>query len=867
MTKRLLIVIGVVLLAVMGTARLMAETVYYVHQTDGGIQAFPATWVKGVPEVSDGGRLSLTLTDGQTIVFERDGYTDWGTERPALPGFTSFKFNNKYNPHLHQDVEAPAEALADDTLRLTLNAIGKRLVPSFRTDGEETTVTAEGARVYSKVTSLRFDHDIAFTVVGRGNVQLTCNEQGKLVFVPLGRTVVVHTDWLTDNPQGVPRVDIRIDGGATVTSKTNYLHATFAITGNGTYDDMPPTDMWIRGRGNTSWGWPKKPYRLKFDEKVTPFGLTAGRNWVMLSNYQTGSLFANALALHSGQMVGAVATNHIVPVELYVNGTYQGNYMFTEKVGFGNNSVDGDEETGYMVELSVEYDADYKFRTTAYNLPVNIKEPGFDTWSSTQRQKRISDIQTDFNRFTDAVKDNTDELSDLLDVDACARFLLVNDLNMNRESNHPKSTYLFKEDLGDIDSKIIFGPLWDFDWCYGYPTSFTYFDYMTREEWVNADWDLVGSHFFGDLKMRGVIQRYYYKVWTNFIEADGVKQLQEFVQDYYDFAHVSFEHDSQRWGLNVDYAKLVTKAKKWLSTRATYIYSHLTPYDLTGFDSLVEGDVNGDGEVTVTDAYLTFCHVMGEHPDGFDQGRADVNYDKCLDMADVVCIVRRILSLSDGASSTGRLGLPASRVRLQADDFEIGTGETATVAVCLTDDSGGTERLGGVHALQLDVRLPEGMTLREVSAGPAAARCTLSRQEIAEGTTRIVLLPSDVEKWIPTSSQLLALTLEATGAVPTEKRRVWLSHGRVTEADGEEMRLASAEVGFEETTGLDAAAVSLCVRGGRLLTITALDECDLEVMTVGAVCVRHLHLLPGETHVDLPDGVYVVNGTKVIICK
>ena len=45
-------------------------------------------------------------------------------------------------------------------------------------------------------------------------------------------------------------------------------------------------------------------------------------------------------------LVGTAGANHIVPVELYMNGEYRGSYNFTEKVGFSNNSIDLDDETG-----------------------------------------------------------------------------------------------------------------------------------------------------------------------------------------------------------------------------------------------------------------------------------------------------------------------------------------------------------------------------------------------------------------------------------------------------------------------------------------------------------------------------------------
>lgn len=851
------------LLTVVGRSIMQSNNVYYVHLTGGGVKAYPEELLATTPIISDDGTLSLTLIDGNKVSFSADEFTGYNNECPELPRIISFKFNNKYNPHLHQDVEATDEALQSDTIVLTLNAIGKRLIPSFMTDSDDAYVSVGNTRVFSKKTKLRFEDDLIFSIVAPGNMQLTKDSQGKLDYVPLGRKLFVRTNWLTDNPNGVPRIDIKIDGNANVTSKDTYLHAYFSIKGNGVYDDMEAQDVWIKGRGNTSWGWPKKPYRLKFNEKIKPFGLTSGKSWVLLSNYQTGSLFANALAFKSGQLVGAVACNHIVPVELYVNGSYQGNYMFTEKIGFGNNSVDADEEIGYMVELSVEYDGLYKYRSSPYNLPVNIKEPDFDNWTQNHRNERIAEIQTDFNHFANAIYDSTDEIEELLDVDACARFLFVNDLNMNREINHPKSTYLFKEDLNDIDSKIIFGPLWDFDWCYGYPGYYTYFDHMQDEEWVRSEWNLTGSQFFGDLKKLGIIQRYYYRVWTNFIEADGVKELQEFIQDYYDFAHVSFEHDSSRWGQNISYPTLVTKAQVWLQARANYVYNSLPVYDITDFDTAMDGDVNGDSEVTVTDAWLTFQYVMGETAVSLDLNRADLNYDKSLDMADVVCIVRRILSSRNNTASSVRLRKVASDIFLQVDNFDIGIGETVSVDVGLTSNC----EENSCRALQFDVHLPDGLTLKSATLGECISGHALSMQELRPGVSRIIIIPNNTSNLLMVPCQrLLTLSVQADNPSPTGRRSLTLSGGRLTATNGEEKRLHGISVPFQETTGITTAAVSeLSVRGGHALVITALKEQDIDVFSIGGTLIRHLHVQSGDNCVELPKGIYIVAGEKIVI--
>ena len=36
----------------------------------------------------------------------------------------------------------------------------------------------------------------------------------------------------------------------------------------------------IKGRGNSTWGQPKRPYQIKYDQKTDLFGLGASKKWV-----------------------------------------------------------------------------------------------------------------------------------------------------------------------------------------------------------------------------------------------------------------------------------------------------------------------------------------------------------------------------------------------------------------------------------------------------------------------------------------------------------------------------------------------------------------------------------------------------------
>jgi hypothetical protein len=171
-------------------------------------------------------------------------------------------------------------------------------------------------------------------------------------------------------------------------------------------------------------------------------------------------------------MVGTDGCNHIVPIELYINGHYRGSYNFTEKIGFHNNSIDlADETNAVLLELDQYYDETHKFRDKTYRLYVNIKEPDLDDTESLTNLNE-SQIKNAFDVFTENIKNHFDNA--LIDVKSLVRAMLVTDLVRNEELMHPKSWYLYNADI-TADSLWHLGPLWDFDWAFGYQRGNNYF--------------------------------------------------------------------------------------------------------------------------------------------------------------------------------------------------------------------------------------------------------------------------------------------------------------------------------------------------------------------------------------------------------
>ena len=434
-------------------------------------------------------------------------------------------------------------------------------------------------------------------------------------FVPYGFDYDVEVDFLTDHPNSeynVPRVDITFDDGVSWNNnvwigrygKEYFEDATIKIDGVGVLPDMEETPIQIRGRGNSSWSnssGSKNPYRIKFEEKQKPFGLTKGKSWVLLANKQSNSMTTNAIAMKIADMVQSDGCNHIIPVDLYINGHYRGSYNFTEKVGFSNNSIDiADESNATMLELDSYYDEAYKFKDTYYKLPVNVKEPDFDE-TDNGSYITFEEIQDAFNNFTYDMKGTPEDAS--FDVQSFARAMLVNDLVRNEECKHPKSWFIYNEDIIN-DSLWHLGPVWDFDWSFGYEGTSTYFI-------RNAELDLfsnmtssdVGYPFFRKL-LRGSekMKKAYFLLWNEFLTSGKLDELIEYCDDYFKYVEPSFRHNSDGvtweeydwwsqgtttrtgWGDGTQYATITNNAKNWLTKRANFIYKRLDKYEIPSDD-------------------------------------------------------------------------------------------------------------------------------------------------------------------------------------------------------------------------------------------------------------------------------------------
>ena len=632
----------------------------YITFNDGRLLVFPDSCISSI--ITNNGAVTITDRNGGKYSYSLGVISSIDNQLTKdLPMFTSYKFDDKYNYQLVSDADG---VISDDVINVEVSGIGKRLTASYVLSDTAARVYVDGVQQVSAVSRMRFENSKKYIVGYPGDLILTLNED-EYAMMPFGRDYIVIADFLTDRSTSVPRIDINTVGGVNITSKVDYVDAEIIIDGAGVFPSMTDS-VKIRGRGNTSWSpnpAAKNPYRLKFYRKVKPLGLTKGKNWVLLANNQYGSMMTNAIGMKAASLIGISAANHIIPVDLYINGTYKGNYNFTEKVGFSNNSVDLDDETvAALLELDTYYDEaeGQKFKSNPYNIPVNIKYPEFNEDSTALT---LNLIQSRFNNFANAVSQGSD-LADVVDISYLARYMMVNELILNKEIYHPKSTYCYYENLLDDGSKLLFGPEWDLDWAFGYNgTALSYFNNRVDYDFFNTHSSGAQYEFMKILGQNEKVSRRMYELWKVFIK-DDLDELCEFCLDYYDYAKPSLEKSITAYADVTDYENQSVKAVNWLRQRATLIYNRMVQIHRP------VGDVNDDGVVSIADVTSLIDYLLNGQDNISDFSIADVDNDGVVSIKDITTLIDFLLGGSFKVNSNRVDHQEELQLNLSSTDLE-----------------------------------------------------------------------------------------------------------------------------------------------------------------------------------------------------
>lgn len=340
----------------------------------------------------------------------------------------------------------------------------------------------------------------------------------------------------------------------------------------------------IRGRGNSTWLWyPKKPYRMKLDEKASILGLDKEKDWVLLANYRDPTHLMNTFTFAAGQELGLPYTNHSRFVEVTLNGEYIGLYLLTEQVEQGESRVNVAEEGGILLSLDKDDgpelapDEEDNFWSGVYRMPVCVKHP------EDQTPDQLNAIKKEFALLEQAIKDNDYEaVAQLMDIPSFIDYLMLQELVYNVEVDAPRSIYMHKDKGG----KWFMGPLWDFDagFDFDWGTMYTGHNYFSshRELVLGTDpANRIGGYqvprFFIDLFKNKRFVSEYKERWLEVREM-VMPVFWETTAMYAEGAAEAMERNASCWPIDKDYATEIERMKDWLLKRRNHLDEVIANY-------------------------------------------------------------------------------------------------------------------------------------------------------------------------------------------------------------------------------------------------------------------------------------------------
>lgn len=370
---------------------------------------------------------------------------------------------------------------------------------------------------------------------------------------------------------------------APVTSKDNYVKGNLTINANTQFkQEEGAISLEMKGRGNSTWGLPKKPYRLKLDNKASILGLAAAKNWVLLANYSDKTLMRTSFAFELGQSLGTDFTPNAIPVEVVLNGVYLGSYLLTEQVEVNKGRVDitelktGDITTdkisgGYLLEVDERLDEDFWFRTNK-KLPFNIKSP--KDINQTQLNYIRNYIQDTENAiFATNFADPQNGYAKYINVNSFINWYLVQELVKNQDARKYSSIFYYK----DRNGKLGMGPLWDFDLAIG---NVNYSEAIgPRGWWVkNGTWF---NRLFDDPAFKQKVRAR----WDEIKNKEIAKALDN-IDNRASYLELSQRENFKRWDILNEqvwpnpqilgsYEAEVKQIKEWLKIRITWLDENL----------------------------------------------------------------------------------------------------------------------------------------------------------------------------------------------------------------------------------------------------------------------------------------------------
>lgn len=477
----------------------------------------------------------------------------------------------------------------------------------------------------------------------------------------------------------------------------------------------------IKGRGNTTWTMPKKSYNITYSDNVSIAGMSKGKKYSILANYQDDSLSRNRFLYDLSDAVGMPYASDSRYVDFYVNGFYWGSYQMCEKIEVGKNSLINDiDDEAYLNEdgtVNTDFpfvceidpnatDGDDYYVTCADSIKVTIKSPELNEGDTGYNEVKAY-VKKKFNNFYFAVSGYKD-ISEIADVDSVAKLYLINEIGKNWDSGVSSLFFTWKQDENGT-YKFFGSPVWDYDnslgnakgvseelqsmlvddyeeytgwWCkykFSYDGSYNLIACISKNDYIlNAipqiwfdDFVPALNDFFGKTD-NGIMKSYkqYYSLIADSAEMNyqsgwALKTSNSWIADHTKLTTAEYDSDTHKMmttakkTYNNNFNGMFDYAVEWMQGRTAWLSEQFYPDNVQA--EFILGDADLNGEISITDVTLIQKFIADTIQFESSQLKtADVTEDKNISIDDATDIQKYLAGLSSKLGEYFKNRLPSN---------------------------------------------------------------------------------------------------------------------------------------------------------------------------------------------------------------
>ena len=260
---------------------------------------------------------------------------------------------------------------------------------------------------------------------------------------------------------------VQTANGGTPTKKGKDYKATIMING------ALATLKTIAVRGNSSATYPKRGYKITFDDNISPLpGIPKGKTFNLLPDYQDRSLVRTAVSFAVANQLDGMRWNpNRAFVELYLNGKYKGAFDLIESIKIDQPSKNGaarinvNPTTGVVIEID-PYGAQDKvphWKSKKSKLPFKFKDPDEKKTGKEAAEgitaAKASAMKAKVTRFENVLygskwKDPTNGWTRYMDLNSAVDWYLMKEFIKDWDGDMYRSNFFWTANYADPNAKL-----------------------------------------------------------------------------------------------------------------------------------------------------------------------------------------------------------------------------------------------------------------------------------------------------------------------------------------------------------------------------------------------------------------------------